>query len=257
MAKRLLLGGGAIGAAAALATGVAILSSHHESVASGETEIAAPLQANGPREFCVRSNFNLVEGMAGQCLTPPQFEALRSRPVIDWNGGEVDLALTGPGPSDPSKPVNNCADYDALTAKGWFALSNADMRREGYFKRACGALFWLARARPAAKTYFTDGAASSADIASMARSMRMGMGPDVETASNVEKVSDHVWRLAGVNVAAQIFEIAHADFSGGGLGEILTYVQMNAVGGTAVAGSVGLMEKEDPSGRCVFKPNEG
>ncbi|MEZ5922421.1 MAG: hypothetical protein R3C60_13870 [Parvularculaceae bacterium] len=83
------------------------------------------------------------------------------------------------------------------------------------------------------------------------------MGPDAETASNVEKVSRHVWRLAGGNTAAQIFEIAHADFSGGGLGEILTYVQMNAVGGTAVAGSVGLMEKKDPSGPCIFKPDEG
>ncbi|MEZ5922422.1 MAG: hypothetical protein R3C60_13875 [Parvularculaceae bacterium] len=167
MVKGLLLGGGAIGAAAALATGVAISSNHQDSVAPAETEIAASLQANGLREFCIRSNFDLVEGMAGQCLTPPQFGEFRRRPVIDPNGGEVDLSLTGPGPSDPSKPVNNCADYDALTAKGWFALSNADMRREGYFKRACGALSWLAKARPAAKTYFANGAANDADIASM------------------------------------------------------------------------------------------
>ena len=65
--------------------------------------------------------------------------------------------------------------------------------------------------------------------------MDMGIGPDRATReaapASVEKVSDHVWSMSFGNNAARIFEIAHADFTGGGLGEILTYVQMNAVGG--------------------------
>jgi hypothetical protein len=51
-----------------------------------------------------------------------------------------------------------------------------------------------------------------------------------------------------------VYEIAHADFTGDGVGEILAYVSTGVADGTARAGSIGMLEKTAVGGPCSFSP---
>lgn len=249
MARGLFIGLGAAGAAAAaVTTGVYV----NESGKAARALTAATRAA--PETVCIESNVRLVEGMAPGCRTAAQYEALRDRAVIDGAGAAVALNLKAPETGGDDATARSCAEFDGLTEKGWYAYSAADMRREDYFIRACGALSYLSKARPAQSTYFTGGKASLEDIRSMAAAEATGFGeagPSV--AVDVTEIADRVWKVGIGQGETTVYEIAHADFTGDGLGEILAYLSVGAAGGTARSGAVGMLEKSSEGGSCVFR----
>ncbi|OFX04301.1 MAG: hypothetical protein A3E78_01230 [Alphaproteobacteria bacterium RIFCSPHIGHO2_12_FULL_63_12] len=243
------MGLGAVGAlAAAVTTGVYVNESGKTAPAAATATRAAP------NTVCIESNVRLVDGMSPGCRTPAQFEALRDRAVIDGDGGAISVNLAAPDGAGDDAMARTCAEFDALTVKGWYALSGADMRREGYFNRACGALSYLAKAAPAQSTHFAGGKASAEDIRSMAMEEATGFGEaEPSTAVNVNEIEDRVWKVEIGQGETMVYEIAHADFTGDGLGEILAYVSVGAAGGTARTGTIGLLEKSSDGGACVFR----
>jgi len=245
MTRKSMMQLGAAGAlTAAAATGVLV---NRDPDASPQ----APLRSGAPT-ICIESNVRLVEGMSRQCLSAAQYEALRDRAVLAGDGRPVELNLASPAAE--SRTVRSCAEYDAMRADGYYALTGADMRREEYFRRACGALELLVRATPARLSHFVGGRADADDVRSMARNAAFGLGETAGGASEVSQVGEGVWKIAAVESQAMVFEIAHADFTGDGLGEILAYVSIGAAGGTARSGAIGFMEKPSAGGPCAFTP---
>jgi hypothetical protein len=250
MARGLFMGLGALGAlSAAVTTGVVVRGQHEAPAAAS----IADIQSAGP--VCIASNVRLVEGMTRSCMTSAQFETLRDRAVLSGDGSAVEVNLSGPDESVDAAAVRTCAEYDLRIAQGWYALSNSDMRREEYFKRACGALQWLVKAKPAAESHFVNGRAAVSDVLSMASSDAFGFGESASAASSdVTMVAEGVWKIINPAGETMVYEIAHGDFTGGGLGEILAYVSTGVSGGAARAGSIGLIEKSTVDGPCAFTP---
>jgi len=249
MARGLFMGLGAVGAlAAAVTTGVYVNANQ-----KGEPSALAARGGAAPETVCIESNVRLVEGMSRGCFTAAQYEALRDRAVIDGAGDSLNVNLAAPETGGEDATAGTCAEFDALTGKGWYALSGADMRREEYFKRACGALSMLAAAKPAHSTHFAGGKAAAEDIRSMALQESTGFGETEPAASvSVDEIEERVWKVTIGGGETLIYEIAHADFTGDGLGEILAYVSVGAAGGTARSGTIGLLDKPAEGGPCAF-----
>ena len=252
MVRPLIAGLGAAGAlSAAAVTGVALFRPDKPA------EPARASLANAAGEtVCIKSNVRLVEGMVAACYARSQYEAMRDRAVVTADGAPVRVALAHPSDAAaPAQTASTCAEYDSLVAEGWAALTGADMRREDYFRRACGALGLLATARPARTTNFAGGKAAPEDVRSMAETEATGFGDVAAPASvTVEAAGDGVWKLTIGQGETMVYEIAHADFTGDGAGEILAYLSVGAAGGTARTGAIGLMEKPSAGGPCGFTP---
>jgi hypothetical protein len=226
MARALIAGIGALGALGAVVTGV-IVTRPDKAPEPGASIVRASAET-----VCITSNVRLVEGMTRNCLTAAQFDALRDRAVIGGDGAPVEASLTGHG--DETAAIRTCAEYDAATRAGWYALTSADMRREEYFRRSCGALEFLAKAEPAETSHFAGGEAEPGDIRSMAAEEALAFGERETSASvDIAEIEDGVWKIAIGAGVTMVYEIAHADFTGDGQGEILAYVSVGAAGGTA------------------------
>lgn len=246
MARGLMIGLGAAGALGAAVTGIAVTRNDVKPAP------AAALRTN-TQTVCVSSNVRLVEGMTRDCLTSAQFDALRDRAVLGGEGGVVEVNLSGP--KDEVAVIRTCADYDVSIDRGWYALTGAEMRREEYFKRACGALSMLVIAAPAKTTHFAGGAADVGDIRSMANAKATGIGETQPSAPvDIAEIEDGVWKIEIGQGRTMVYEIAHADFTGDGVGEILAYVSTGALDGTARAGAIGMLEKPTAGGACSFSP---
>lgn len=241
------MGISALGAAATAAT-TGVYMSNQKPVA----ENAAAFVRDRSNDVCIESNVRLVEGMGRGCLSSAGFDAMRDRAVIGGNGEPVEINLAAPDAGGADEVVRTCAQYDALSSKGWYALSNADMRREDYYKRACGALSMLVKAAPATSSNFASGIASAEDIRSMASGDAISFGEAASAPIDVSAVEEMVWRVSIGEGESMVYEIAHADFTGDGVGEILAYISVGARGGSMRSGSIGLIEKPATSGPCHF-----
>lgn len=246
------MGLGAAGAlSAATLTGVSVMRTDKPQDAA-----RASLANAAGETVCIKSNVRLVEGMSAACYGRAQYESMRDRAVITADGAAVRVALAHPTDTGArAETASTCAEYDSLIAEGWAAVTSADMRREEYFRRACGALDMLVKARPARTTNFTDGKAAPEDVRSMAAGDAIGFGEaDASAVVDVASAGDGVWKLTIGQSETMVFEIAHADFTGDGAGEILAYLSVGAAGGTARTGTIGLMEKTSAGGPCGFRP---
>ena len=245
MARGLMVGVSALAAlSGAVATGVYV---------KRNSETQAQAIAAADDGACVKNRVSLVEGMPQECLTSAQYEALRDRPVISADGSPITVNLIGAAANTETETVRNCVEYDARMRDGWYALTSADMRREEYYKRACVSLSLLVKAKPAQSTNFAGDHADAEDIKALAMGDAIGfaeVGAPVDV--GVTSVADGVWKVTIGQGETMIYEIAHADFNGDGLGEILAYLSIGSVDGTARTGSVGFLEKRSPEGPCYF-----
>ncbi len=249
------MGLGAAGALSAAAVTGFVVTRNGGDEADASAARASLANAAG-ETVCIKSNVRLVEGMSAACYGRAQYEAMRDRAVINADGAAVRLSLAHPADaSAPAETVSTCAEYDSLVAEGWVALTGADMRREEYFRRACGALDMLADARPAQSSNFSGGKAAEADVRSLAAAEAIGFGETLPSAPvEVASLGEGVWKLTIGQGETMLYEIAHADFTGDGAGEILAYLSVGAAGGTARTGAIGLMEKATADGPCGFRP---
>ncbi len=252
MVRPIVMGLGAAGAlSAAAVTGVAVMRNDRPA-----EPVRASLANAAGETVCIKSNVRLVDGMSAACYGRAQYEAMRDRAVIAADGSAVRVSLAHPSDAAaPAETAGTCAEYDSLISEGYAALSNADMRREEYFRRACGALTLLSKAAPARRSNFAAGKAAIEDVRSMATTDAVGFG-EAEPSTNVEvaEVSAGVWKVLIGQGETMVYEIAHADFDGDGGGEILAYLTVGAAGGTARTGTIGLMEKTSAGGPCGFSP---
>lgn len=249
MRKVMMAGIGAVGAAIAAATGV------YFSRDGGRIEPAS-LARSGAETVCIRSNIRLVEGMTKSCLTSAQYEALRDREVIGGDGRPIEVSLTRRKDDAATGAARTCAEYDAMADDGWYALTGADMRREEYFKRACGSLSLLVDAKPASTTHFSGGKADASDVRTLANTEATAFGETAPSANvDVSEVDEGVWKILIGQGETMVYEIAHADFTGDGVGEILAYVSTGVVDGTARSGAVGFLTKPSAGGPCAFTPH--
>jgi hypothetical protein len=249
--QKFVAGLGAVGALSAAVAGGVYMTRGDRAISPAPTR--ATLTLAGAETVCIRTNVSLVEGMRPGCLTRAEFEALRDRAVIGGDARLLTLDLTSPNGAVAPKSAATCAEYDSMTRAGWYAASAADMRREEYFRRACGALAMLTKAKPAATSNFANGRANREDVVSMANADALSFGEATPSASvDVVEAQEGVWKITIGAGETMIFEIAHADFTGDGVGEILAYASVGAVGGTARTGTIGLMEKPGAGGPCSF-----
>ncbi|MBY0422346.1 MAG: hypothetical protein K2Q06_08590, partial [Parvularculaceae bacterium] len=138
---------------------------------------------------------------------------------------------------------------------GWYSLAESEMRREAFFKRACGVLSMLERARKPDLSHFANEAMNEADMQSLAKGppFRIGGDPGVpDVTATVGRNPDGAWTLSADGQKAMMQEVAHADFNADGLGDMLVFVAISVEHGSATAAEVGLVEKKSANGSCAY-----
>lgn len=238
-----------IGAGTAGVAGVAIFTQPApvERTDEGRTTAAS--------EICLKGDLALFEGVTARCYSPSERRALLDRPVVNRQGERVTLTLAHPTDSSISSvECGTCRVYREKSFDGWYAMSSRDMRREGYFERACGALAALADAQPADKSFFANGAPDEAEVAALALTIRFA---ELTTSADellVEKASGNVWRITAGAYRLQLHEIANADFDNDGVEEILAFTAGAPAEGTAAFYDLGLLEKDSADAALAFTP---
>lgn len=205
-------------------------------------------------EICIKGDIGLA-GVPAGCYSHGEIAAMADAPLADGQGGEARVTLSPPADA-AAEPLEaaTCRDYREARRNGWYALTARDMRREGFFIRACGALAMLDKAQKAERAYFVNGSPEPGDIAGVAATLRFGEAAADPALLRVEKGQDHVWRIAGDAVSVTIHELANADFDDDGVEEILVFAAGAPQGGTASFYEAGLLEKDAPGAAVIFTP---
>ncbi|WP_375206593.1 hypothetical protein [Hyphococcus sp.] len=238
-----------MGAAAAGAAGVAVMT-----VPDRDGADANGAQARAG-EVCLKTDLSLFKDVSAKCFSRDDLLALRDRPVVDRQGGVVELSMSHPTDmSVPPETSRTCSDYREMSFDGWYALSSRDMRREAYFIRACGVLAALLEAQPARSSHFADGSPTAEAVAKLAGSMSFGEANADAANLAVEKASSAVWRISSDAMKIEIHEIANADFDNDGIEEILAFTAGAPEGGTAAFYEAGLIEKDTAGAALSFTP---
>lgn len=244
MLRIMVMGAGAAGAAAVAFSAQPFGGEDTETVAGDEASY----------EICLKSDLVFFEGVEAQCFSRDQLRALHDAPVADLDGDPVTMTMAHPSDiSIAPGECRTCRDYREMTFDGWFAPTARDMRREGYFVRACGVLRALTDAAPAQTSFFTDGSLSDAEAAALAGGFDFGEARVVE-ALTVEKGQAHQWRMTIDSLTLTLQELANADFDNDGVEEILAFTSGAPEGGSAVFYDVGLIEKDKNGATPVFTP---
>lgn len=257
MARGQIVGASALAVAAAAATFAGLQFQPRDKtapdVAARETT-PATLPADPEKMICLQTTAPLALAIKRACYPPATFEAARDSAVLDDEGAPIALEMAHPqDAAAPTTTVRTCADYDGLAAADWYAMSAKDMRREERFVRTCGALRALAAAKPPTATYFEGGRLSDADIASMTAGQTFSIG-EASIKANAVRTGDGQWSASDDAAGYLVQELAHGDFDGDGLGDVLVFVRLGAKGGSAAGATLGIAQKFAEGGPCSFKP---
>lgn len=252
------LGGVAAAAAAAYFGGLAGPKRPDAPSTSAEAPSAVAVRRDDGTndKICVRADIGFAETKKGGCYFRRDFAAMERSQVLDAQGAPVRVSLAHPTDyeREPTQ-VSTCAEYNGLVESGWYALAESEMRREAYFKRACGVLSMLERARTPDLSHFANEAMTDADMQSLAKGppFRIGGDPGVpDVAATVGRSAEGGWTLSANGQKATMQEIAHADFNADGLGDMLVFVSISVEHGSATAAEVGLVEKKTANGPCAY-----
>lgn len=202
-------------------------------------------------KICFARDLPLIKGADKDCYKPAEIASLAQKPVLDATGAEATVSLSSDN-TGGMQIAHNCAQFRTMEAAGWYALSTKDMRHEAVFQRACGVLAMLEKAQPAKTNFFKTGL-TEADMKSLAEGAPFRFGPEFEMPSPAAVAkAGQSWKLSSAEETATIEEIAHADFNGDGRGDIVVFVTLGPVGGTATASEVGILEKPSEAGPVRF-----
>ena len=207
-------------------------------------------------EVCLKTDVSFVEGLEAGCYSKKELSAFGEKSVLDAKGAPVAISLAHPTDDVQGLSIaRNCGDYDQLLEKEFFPMSSREIRREQYFKRACGVLRALLSAREVEENYFAKQAMSQADMTSLAEGPPFRIAEALEANSialALEKGEDGTWRMETEGQFAKFQEFAFADFNQDGIGDILAYVSINVREGTAQTGHLGLIEKTAADAEITF-----
>ena len=196
----------------------------------------------------------------GRCYARPELATLFNAPVLGAGRASASVKMSPPddtaSPADAA-PSRTCNDYLTARRDGWFALASADQRREAYFIRACGALSLMLEAAPAEESHFDGGSPAPEEMLAFHREGRFAIGErvDLPAADVVMTGRDGPqWTFRLGEQAAAVEEIANADFDADGIEEILVFVRIAPLGGTAAFYESGLLHKDGPAAPLAFQP---
>ncbi len=219
---------------------------------SDETTAAADRAAH---EVCLKTAMPLFEGAEARCYDHEKLRALLDAPVLDLQGDSVSVTLAHPSDMTVAPgQCRTCRDYREMSFDGWYASTSREMRREGYFVRACGALAALFDAQTPDRSFFENGSPASEDISSLKGVLRIGEA--AASAENVVVAQPHSfqWRIAVDSQFVEMQELANADFDNDGVEEILVFLAGGTQGGTALFYDVGLLQKDAADAALSFTP---
>ncbi|WP_411816027.1 hypothetical protein [Hyphococcus sp. DH-69] len=245
--KTIAAGAGALGAAS-----LALLS---QPVFKGPDNESADAIAD-TYQMCLKSSLSLFKDVKAQCYNRKQIYVLLDRPLVNRDGDAVSVSLTHP--SDASiaiEEASTCRQYREYVFDGWFAMTTRDMRREGYFKRACGVLTVLFEAQEASTQHFSNGSPTDEEVASLAPNIRFGEFIDgaLDTVS-VSQSQRFQWEITMGDQTVYLTELANADFDNDGVEEILAFSAGMVADGTARFYQTGLLEKDRENASLRFTP---
>lgn len=206
-------------------------------------------------EVCLKTEMPLFKNASAQCYVAEDLLALLDRPVLDLQGKEVTLTLTHPSDATIApQQTRSCRSYRELAFDGWFAESTSEMRREGYFVRACGALDALLDAQKPERDFFQDGSPTSEELAGLHGVLRIGEAQEDADRVVVAQPGDFQWRIAADKQFVEMQELANADFDNDGVAEILIFLAGGTEGGTALFYDIGLMQKDAADAPLTYAP---
>lgn len=243
--------------------------------------------------LCLKSPAPFFEDVSARCYSRDELLVLADAPVTDNSGQPVSVTLSHPTDAAAENAISRtCGVYFDLKREGWFALSSREQRREAYFIRACGALALMMEAGPAEISHFADGSLSNLDIVEFFKGTPFGaapLGADKQNDSakltlrdEADSVADDIantvlgeseneaaqagayletegggqWRIVRGDQLVFIQELALADFDGDDTAEMLVFIQVKPVDGTAAVSAVGLLEKDLPEAQLSFRPSD-
>lgn len=240
--------------------------------------------------LCLKSPAPFFEDVSARCYSRAELLVLADAPVTDNSGEPVSVTLIHPTEDTAENAIGRtCGVYFDLKREGWFALTSRDQRREAYFIRACGLLALMMEARPAEVNHFADGSLSALDIVEFLKGTPFGLTPlaadgqnnpvelRLQDESNVadeitvavlgegeadqaraylESEEDGQWRVVRGDQLVFVQELALADFDGDNIAEMLVFIQVKPVDGTAAVYAVGLLEKDLPEAELSFLPSD-
>ena len=216
---------------------------------------SAPGDARGADgyEVCLKSDLIFFEGVSAKCYAQADLVALQAKPVLGGDGAPVGLTMTHPNDvSVAPAEVRSCADYRNMTSEGWYAATSSEMRREGFFVRACETLAALAEAQAPERSFFGGGSPNEKEVAAMSASFRFGETAIAPETVRVEQGGTYEWRIAAGPQTLTVQELANADFDNDGIEEILAFAAGAPAGGSAAYYVTGLIEKDADDAAVAF-----
>ena len=237
------VGGGAVGAASVAFMGDPTASKEQladdpRPTVAQETSVREELSVKLDGELCAPRILKTEKGCAalselrsgGQGLLADG--ALPKQPVTLAHPDDFEM--------EP-RVVDSCETYAELKRQDWSGISNADMRREARFYRACGLLILAraAKAKPAAATL------ARSDLANLDQATLPGFGE--ARAAGVpqlsrEEESPARWSLSSEGLKLDLNYLGTADFDADDDAEHLMEYRVSAKGGSFRDTGFGLIE---------------
>ncbi|WP_425407950.1 hypothetical protein [Hyphococcus sp.] len=243
--RPIIMGAGAVGAAATAFV------AQQQIGGDGAPEAGA---GNG-YEICLKTEMPLFSGAGKGCYGGRELSALLDNPVLDLQGEAVQMSMTHPTDTSVApQTCRTCRDYREMNFDGWFAPNSREMRREGYFVRACGALAAMMNAQAPSRSFFSDGSPTAEEVAGLKGVLRIGEVKDEADRVVVSQPGDYQWRVAADSRFVEMQELANADFDNDGMEEVLVFLAGGTEGGTALFYDVGLMQKDAADADLTYAP---
>ena len=252
--KTIAAGASALTAAAAAVTGVVLYNDANK--AHVEQETLTELSTVQSETICLRGKLPFFSGTQATCYSRDEFNALYDSDVLNYQGDPVAVRLTHPSDSRvPENDCRTCRDYLDLSWENWFPMTGRAQRRNAFFARACGTLEALSKAGIAQQSYFDAGALQAEDIQTMlgTDAFKFGEAPvSIDEEPVLTRLANDDWQYQSGELVLTLRELATANFDQDDSAEILVFVQIGPVDGTARINEVGFINKDSADATASY-----
>jgi hypothetical protein len=194
---------------------------------------------------CITGDIGVGGVEPGTCLNPGELDALLDKPVQQGPNRSAAFKMTDPDDMSKQANVATCRDYETRKKEDWYALSNLDLAKEGWFQRTCGTIALLEDARPSKRSYLDDPDAGLSDPKLISASILPSADEGLASVSDktladlvaggsvkINSASRRQLDLTYEGLRAVYDEIARGDFDHDGVEDILVFMGVHSTGGT-------------------------
>lgn len=215
-------------------------------------------------QVCLSEPMEFADGSISGCLDAKDADGLMDRALLGGaHGNLTGVSLTSPTDGSQRRDIHTCREYEAAIHEGWYALSTVDMTTESFFKRDCGFLQALARARTARTSYMRTPLVGLANLDLIRAQTISELVPDAS--GSVQALVDagtvaldargaRRIELSTQNAVATLVEIGRGDFDGDGYEDLLALLAVHARGGTMRSYQTFLLSRRSADGMFDVKP---